>query len=128
MVFVPGVERPAGSPADPAVSVGCVWGGNGLAHVRQAGSAEDGLEIARDEPIDLILMDIRLPGMDGYQALAALRSHEVTKGILTVALTAEAMTGDDNALLGAGFDGYLSKPIDTRNFLREIARVLRGNE
>ncbi len=97
-------------------------------HVRQAGSAEDGLEIARDEPIDLILMDIRLPGMDGYQALAALRSHEVTKGILTVALTAEAMTGDDNALLGAGFDGYLSKPIDTRNFLREIARVLRGNE
>jgi len=92
--------------------------------VRQAGTAEAGLEIARSEPIDLILMDIRLPGMDGFQALAALRSHEQTAGILTVALTAEAMNGDGHTVLRAGFDGYLSKPIDTRNFLREIARLL----
>ena len=92
--------------------------------VRQAFSAEDGLHLAREERPDLILMDLRLPGMDGYAALQALRADPMTVAIPTVALTAEAMMGDDKAAVTAGFDSYLSKPIDTRVFLREIARLL----
>lgn len=92
--------------------------------VQQAFTAESGLAFALAAPPDLILMDLRLPGMDGYQALAQLRMHQRTEKIPTVALTAEAMIGDDKVALIAGFDGYLRKPINTRVFLQEIVRIL----
>src|SRR5688572_4792407 len=63
--------------------------------VRQARSAEEGLALARAEPPDLILMDLRLPGTDGYAAVQALRQDPRTKHIPTAALTAQAMRGDE---------------------------------
>lgn len=93
--------------------------------VQEAGSAEEGLRLARGQPPDLILMDLRLPGMDGYTALRRLREDSQTSGIPVVALTAQAMKGDQEAALKAGFDGYIPKPVDTRTFSQTIARLLR---
>ena len=97
--------------------------------VRQAFSAEAGLRLARDQQPDLILMDLRLPGMDGHAAVKALKQDPVTAGIPTVALTAQAMKGDEATALQSGFDGYIPKPIDTRNFPQTVARLLgaQGN-
>jgi CheY-like chemotaxis protein len=92
---------------------------------RQAQSGEEGLRLARLEPPSLILMDLRMPGMDGYAALRALRSDPRTAQIPTVALTAQAMNGDKEAVLAAGFDGYISKPINTLTFCQTLAGILR---
>jgi CheY-like chemotaxis protein len=69
-------------------------------------------------------MDLRLPGIDGYAALRELRADPRTAHIPVVALTAQAMNGDKEAVLAAGFDGYISKPIDTRVFRQTMARAL----
>lgn len=92
--------------------------------VHQASSAEAGIRLARDEQPDLILMDIRLPGMDGHVAVQTLKQDPVTAGIPTVALTAQAMKGDEEIALRAGFDDYIAKPIDTRTFPQVVARLL----
>lgn len=93
--------------------------------VRTAGTAEEGLRLAAgDPPPDLILMDIRLPGMDGHAAVAILKRSPATRSIPTIALTAQAMKGDEDRALGSGFDGYLSKPIDTRTFADRINQFL----
>jgi CheY-like chemotaxis protein len=91
---------------------------------QEAHSGEEGLRLARLEPPSLILMDLRMPGMDGYAALRALRADPRTAHVPTVALTAQAMNGDEQAVLAAGFDGYISKPIDTRTFFTTVARLL----
>lgn len=95
--------------------------------IRQAGTGEEGVRLAQGELPDLILMDLRLPGMDGYEALRRLRADARTAGIPTVALTAQAMRGDQEAALAAGFDDYISKPINTTTFAQAVARVLRSN-
>jgi len=92
--------------------------------IRQARTGEEGLRLARAEPPALILMDLRLPGLDGYDALRGLRADPRTAQIPIVALTAQAMTGDKEEALAAGFDDYISKPIDTRTFSQTVARVL----
>lgn len=92
--------------------------------VCQAHSAEEGLRLAERERPDLILMDIRLPGMDGHAAVGALRSNASTREITTVALTAQAMHGDEQRAMDAGFDAYITKPIDTRTFVATVARLL----
>ena len=92
--------------------------------VRQARTGEEGLRLARLEPPALILMDLRMPGLDGYATLRALKEDPRTAVIRTVALTAQAMTGDKQAALAAGFDDYISKPIDTKTFSQTVARVL----
>jgi CheY-like chemotaxis protein len=92
--------------------------------IRQARTGEEGLRLARAEPPALILMDLRLPGVDGYDALRGLRGDPRTAHIPIVALTAQAMAGDKEAALAAGFDDYISKPIDTRSFSQTVARVL----
>jgi len=84
--------------------------------IRQARTGEEGVRLALGESPDLILMDLRLPGMDGYAALRCLRADPRTAHIPTVALTAQAMMGDEDAALEAGFDSYIPKPIDTRMF------------
>jgi two-component system, cell cycle response regulator DivK len=99
--------------------------GQGYA-VQQASSAEEGLRVARAQPPSLILMDLRLPGMDGYAALHQLRGDSQTSGIPVVALTAQAMKGDEEAAMKAGFDGYIPKPIDTRTFGRTVAELLNS--
>lgn len=75
-------------------------------------SAELGLEIMRHSPPDLVLMDIHLPGMNGYQALAAIQNDTQLKHINVVALSANAMERDLTHGLAAGFADYLTKPID----------------
>ena len=92
--------------------------------VRQARTGEEGLRLARLEPPALILMDLRMPGLDGYATLRALKGDPRTAVIRTVALTAQAMTGDKQAALAAGFDDYISKPIDTKTFSQTVARAL----
>jgi two-component system, cell cycle response regulator len=92
--------------------------------IHQARSGEEGVRVALAELPALILMDLRLPGMDGFAALRGIRGNPRTAQIPVVALTAQAMNGDKEAVLAAGFNGYISKPIDTRTFCQTIARLL----
>src|SRR5438093_824932 len=73
---------------------------------------------------DLILMDLALPGMDGLQLTQKLKLDVKTKDIKIVALTASAMKGDKEKILSAGFDGYITKPIDTRKFKDQVVQFL----
>ena len=91
----------------------------------EAGSAEDGLRIARTHAPDLILMDIQLPGMGGIEGLRALRAEPATAGIPVVAITASVMLADREQILRAGFDGFIEKPITVRSFLAVVEEVLR---
>lgn len=75
---------------------------------------KEGVEIARELAPDLILMDIQMPGMDGITAGTLLKADPATCRLKIVALTSFAMQGDREKILAAGFDGYLSKPISTR--------------
>ena len=86
-----------------------------------AASAEEGLELAQSLQLDLILLDLRLPGMSGYEAIRMIREHPVLRSVPVVAVTAQAMQGDEASALRAGFDAYLTKPIDNRR-LRELVR------
>jgi CheY-like chemotaxis protein len=88
--------------------------------VRCAESAEAGIQLAREIMPDLVLMDINLPGMDGLGATKILKSDPATRHLKVVGLTAHAMSGDPESALDGGFDGYLTKPFDTRTF---VARV-----
>ena len=92
--------------------------------VEHAGTAEEGLEMAWLRPPDLILLDIRLPGIDGHEAVRRLKADARTSSVPTLALTAQAMTGDEAKALEAGFDAYVTKPIDTRAFPATIATHL----
>ena len=88
----------------------------------EAATGVDGVRLARERRPDLILMDIQLPDMDGATALGRLRAEAVTKAIPVVAVTAFAMLSDRDRLLGAGFDGYLAKPIDVKAFPEQVRR------
>lgn len=90
-----------------------------------AGTGEEGIECAKSEQPQLILMDLNLPGIDGLTATAMLKAEPTTSHIPVVALTAHAMKGDDERVLSAGCDGYLPKPIDTRSFPAAVAGYLR---
>jgi two-component system cell cycle response regulator DivK len=92
----------------------------------EAASAEDGVELAREHRPALVLMDVQLPGMDGVSAVAALRDDERTRAIPVLALTAQAMRGDRERFLGAGFDGYLAKPIDVVELLAAVEAHCSG--
>jgi len=92
--------------------------------VLTAETAETGLKLARERLPDLVLLDLGLPGMDGWQALSELRADPVTAELRVVAFTAHAMLGDDGRALEAGFDGYLSKPIDFATFSDSVGELL----
>jgi two-component system cell cycle response regulator DivK len=92
--------------------------------VLSATDAEAGLTLARDEQPDLILMDIQLPGMDGFQATLLLKRDEATRTIPVIALTALAMKGEEERIRAAGFDGYIAKPMHYQDFLTTIAAKL----
>lgn len=89
-----------------------------------AADAETGLTLARGEQPDLVLMDIQLPGMDGLEATALLKSDPATREIPVVALTALAMKGDEERIRAAGCDGYIAKPLAYKEFLTTIAAHL----
>ena len=86
----------------------------------EAGTAGEGISLAGEHRPDLILMDIQLPDLDGEAALRRLRAEPRTAGIPVVALTAQAMAGDRERLLGAGFAGYLAKPISIKEFPEQV--------
>jgi len=75
------------------------------------------------EPFDLVLMDIQMPGMDGFQATAAIRALASRRGLPIVALTAHAQVGYDNVCTRAGMNGHLTKPIDRAALRRLLLRV-----
>jgi two-component system cell cycle response regulator DivK len=83
----------------------------------EATTREDAVELAFSDVPALVLMDVQLPGIDGVEALARLRRDERTESIPVLALTAQAMHGDRARFLGAGFDGYLSKPVNVAELL-----------
>jgi CheY-like chemotaxis protein len=89
-----------------------------------ARSGEDGLRIATKMRPDLILLDIRMPGLDGYQVAAAIRGASGLEGTRIVAVTASAMVGDRERITAAGFDGYIQKPIDPETLLASLQPFL----
>jgi two-component system, cell cycle response regulator DivK len=96
--------------------------------VHAARTAEDGITLAVNEPPDLVLMDLQLPGIDGVEALRRLRESPRTADIPVVAVTAQAMKQDRERVLRAGFDGYVEKPISVRKFPDQVRGFLSGEE
>ena len=85
-----------------------------------------GLDLARSDQPDLVLMYLSLPGLDGWETTRRLKADSVTSTIPVVALTAHAMPGDEEKARAAGCDGYLTKPIDEEALFEEVARWLGG--
>jgi two-component system cell cycle response regulator DivK len=86
--------------------------------VLEATTGEDAVKLAVLHAPALVLMDVQLPGIDGVEALVRLRREARTESIPVLALTAQAMQGDRERFLAAGFDGYLSKPMDVAELIR----------
>jgi CheY-like chemotaxis protein len=91
---------------------------------RTAADAGEALEVLKGFSPRLILMDIQLPGMDGLELTRQLKADPVTRDITILGLTAYAMKGDEEKILAAGCDGYVSKPIDTRTLPELILHYL----
>ena len=83
-------------------------------------NAEEGIRLARERKPALILMDLHLPGIDGIEALGRLRSDPGTKRIPVIAVTASAMTEDNQKIVAAGFDALQTKPIHVKDFVRAV--------
>jgi two-component system, cell cycle response regulator len=92
--------------------------------VSTAMDGEAGLALAHDDPPDLIICDVHLPKIDGYEVARRLKRHHLLNATPLVAVTALAMVGDRDKVLGAGFDGYLSKPIVPEGFVQEVEGFL----
>ena len=92
----------------------------------EATDGKEGVEIAVERKPDLILMDIQMPVMDGFEATEILKADEKTCEIPIIALTAYAMKGDEERMREAGCDGYMAKPVDTREFLKKISEYFFG--
>jgi two-component system cell cycle response regulator DivK len=92
----------------------------------EASSGEAALVAAAEGVPAVVLMDIQLPDMDGIEALRRLREDERTARIPVLALTAQAMQGDRERFLAAGFDGYLSKPVDVAELVATVRRYCDG--
>jgi two-component system, cell cycle response regulator DivK len=87
-------------------------------------TAEDGLKLAEEKTPALILMDIQLPGMDGITAMKQLKAAPKTNRIPIVAITASAMTHNRQTMLAEGFDGYQTKPLNLKEFLADVDRLV----
>jgi len=88
--------------------------------VVQARNGEEGVGLAAAERPDLILLDIQLPVMDGYEVAGRLKQAQETQSIPIVAVTSYAMAGDREAVLSAGCEGYIEKPIDPYHFAEQV--------
>ncbi len=90
----------------------------------EAATGLAGLQAAQDEPPDLILMDIQLPDISGIEVYARLRADPMTARIPAIAFTASVTQADRSRITDAGFGGFLSKPINLKEFLQTIERVM----
>ncbi|MBC8158261.1 MAG: response regulator [Alphaproteobacteria bacterium] len=89
-----------------------------------ARSGEEALELFQDRRPDLVLMDIRLPGMSGLEAVARIRESDSLKLTPVIAVTAYAMNGDESEIRAAGCDGFIEKPFSVETLLGTIAKFL----
>ena len=92
----------------------------------EAVTGEDGVRIAIESKPDLVLMDIQLPGINGIEALRQVRADPACARIPVVAFTASVMSADRSQISEAGFDGFIGKPINLKEFLETVKRVLEA--
>jgi two-component system cell cycle response regulator DivK len=97
-------------------------------HIESASDGQEGIELARQLRPDLIVMDIQMPLMDGMTACTILKNDPQTSGLKIIALTSFAMHGDKEKFLKAGFNGYLCKPVNTRELPDQIRTWLEAEE
>ena len=90
----------------------------------EALTGEQGVELAASERPDLILMDIQLPGIDGYETTRRIKANPALRGIPIIAVTSYALSGDDAKAMQAGCDAYVAKPFSPRELLAKIRHYL----
>ena len=90
----------------------------------EAVTGEEGVKLVKEKKPDLVLMDIQLPGINGIEAFRQIRGDANTRGIPVVALTASVTPTDRSAIAAAGFDAFLGKPIDLKEFLDTVKRLV----
>jgi CheY-like chemotaxis protein len=90
----------------------------------EAFDGEAGVRAARERRPDLVICDLQLPDIDGFEVLRQLRVDVGLSGVPIVAVTAYAMVGDRDRILAAGFDGYIAKPLDPQRFVAQLAGFL----
>jgi len=90
----------------------------------EAGTGEEGVQMARDQHPVLVLMDIQLPGISGVEALQQLRADPATSAVPVIAITASVMPQDQKRIMAAGFDGFQGKPISVRELLATVRGLL----
>jgi two-component system, cell cycle response regulator DivK len=90
----------------------------------EAGTGEEGVQLAREQQPALVLMDIHLPGITGVEAFRQLRADPATRAIPVIAVTASVMAQERQKVMNAGFDGFQGKPISVRELLETIRQVL----
>jgi two-component system cell cycle response regulator DivK len=93
--------------------------------VLEAVTGEDGVRLAKERKPDLVLMDIQLPGINGMEALRQIRAEPALAGLPVVAFTASVTPTDRSQIQAAGFDGFLSKPINLKEFLETVKAQLQ---
>ena len=94
----------------------------------EALTGEDGVQLAKDKRPDLVLMDIQLPGINGIEALKRLRADAATRAIPVIALTASVTPTDRSAITAAGFDGFVGKPINLKEFIDTVKRMVESGK
>jgi two-component system, cell cycle response regulator len=92
-----------------------------------ATDGREGIELVRKEQPDLVVCDIQMPGVDGFEVARQLKSYPTTRAIPLIAVTALAMVGDRDKILSAGFDGYLAKPIVPETFVGHVETYIRNS-
>jgi two-component system cell cycle response regulator DivK len=92
----------------------------------EAVTGEEGVKVAKEQLPDLVLMDIQLPGINGIEAFRQIRADAKTSRIPVVALTASVTPTDRSAISAAGFDAFISKPINLKEFLDTVKRLIEG--
>ena len=91
----------------------------------EAVTGEEGVRMAKESKPDLVLMDIQLPGIDGIEALRQIRAEPALAAIPVVAFTASVTPADRSQIQAAGFDGFLPKPINLKEFLETVKALLQ---
>ncbi len=96
--------------------------------VTTAADGKTGVELARREPPDVILLDIQMPEMDGYEVAAVIKSDPALAGIPIIGVSSFAMPGDRDRAMRCGFAGYIEKPVDPERFAQSVTAIVRGTE
>ena len=96
------------------------------ASIRIANSGRDCLELMKQAVPTMLLVDIQMPGMSGYELLRHIRNNPLWTMIPIIAVTAHAMVGDDERILSAGFDGYIPKPVDAMRLADQLKQMIEA--